>query len=341
MRAFVFDGTQAALCELPDPTARPGEVVLEVLAAGLCHSDIHMMQRSADTLPFPLPITLGHEVCGRVVETGRDVTTVSLGDIVAVHGPRGCGACTHCISDQENYCRNARPSGNWPIGHCIRGGLADYLLVDDQHALVPLQGLDPIAAAPLTDAGLTPYHAIMQSLHKLTPSATVVVIGIGGLGHLAVQILRSVSQSAIVAVDVDPGRLVLATSLGAQHAALATDAPGVVKELTRDHGADVVLDFVGSASTVALGMSLLAQRADLTIVGIGDGRAQVGVLTVPLGTTVRTTYWGSKKELEAVLDLARRGEVEVVCSTIPLSDVAEGYARLARGSEHGRIVVTP
>lgn len=341
MRAYVFDGTEARLLDVPDPAAGSGQVVLEVIAAGLCHSDIHIMERSADTLPFPLPVTLGHEVCGRVVETGRGVTEVSLGDVVAVHGPRGCGTCAHCLTDQENYCRNARRSGNWPIGHCTRGGLADFLLIDDQRALVPLQGLDPIAAAPLTDAGLTPYHAIMQSLHLLSPTATVVVVGVGGLGHLAVQILRTLSESTIVAVDIEDGRLSHALSLGAQYAVLAADALKVVKDLTRGNGADVVLDFVGSTSTVALAVSMLAQRSDLTIVGIGDGTANVGVLTVPLGTTVRTTYWGSKRELEAVLDLARLGSVAVACTTIALSDVSEGYARLARGSELGRIVVKP
>lgn len=341
MRAFVFDGSSAQLADVPDPVAGPGQVVLEVTAAGLCHSDLSVMSRPAELNRFPLPVILGHEACGTVIQVGAGVGGWEVGDEVAVHGPRGCGHCRICTAGEENYCRNARSEGVWPIGLGRDGALAQYLLIDDPGSLVPLDGLDPVLAAPLTDAGLTPYHAIRRSLDKLGDGSTVVVVGIGGLGHLGVQILRALTTSTIVAVDVDPAKLDLARALGAHHAVLGAEVDEVVRDVTAAAGADVVLDFVGAQTTIDLGLRSLAQRGDLTIVGLGGGAVPVGLGTVPLGTTVRTTFWGSRSELAAVLALARDGALDVHTTRLALSEVAAGYAALDAGTVVGRAVVVP
>lgn len=341
MRALLFDGQRTHLTSVADPVPGPGSVLLQVTAAGLCHSDLDVMSRPVDLIRFPLPVILGHEACGTVVQVGDQVTGVQVGESVAVHGPRGCGSCRLCRSGAENYCRVARAQGVWPIGLGRDGALAELLLIDDVASLVPLDGVAPVVAAPLTDAGLTPYHAIARSRARFAPGSTALVIGVGGLGHLAIQMLGTMAGVTIVAVDVEETRLSLARSLGAAHAVLGADAPAVIAGITEGAGADVVLDLVGSQATIDLALRCLAQHGDLTLVGLGGGAAPVGLATVPLGTTVRTTFWGSRAELVEVLALARGGQLDVVTTAITLDDVLEGYAALRAGRVEGRLVVVP
>jgi propanol-preferring alcohol dehydrogenase len=188
---------------IPEPGA--GEVVVQVGAAGACHSDLHLMYDfEAGTLPWSPPFTLGHENAGWVHAVGAGVRGLEPGVPVAVVGAWGCGSCRRCLDGLETYCERPDlapvPGGGGGLG--MDGGMAEYLLVPAARHVLPLpEGLEPVEAAPLTDAALTPYHAVRRSEAKLGPTATAVVIGVGGLGHMAVQILRATSGARVIAVD--------------------------------------------------------------------------------------------------------------------------------------------
>lgn len=334
------------LREVPVPTPGPGEVLVQVGGAGACHSDLHLMDEfSEGLLPWGPPFTLGHENAGWVHALGEGVTGLDVGQPVAVVGAWGCGSCGRCRLDLETYCehpeRTAAPGGGGGLG--LDGGMADYLLVPAARHVVPLPtGLHPADAAPLTDAGLTPYHAVRRSLPKLLPGSVAVVIGVGGLGHLAVQVLRAITGAVVVAVDSREAARDLAKRCGADVVvAPGPDAVAEVRAAGHGLGADVVLDMVGSDDTLALAGAVARQLSDITVVGIGGGSLPFGFFTVPYEASVQTTYWGNRTELVEVLDLAARGLLRAESTRFPLAEAAGVYDRLRRGDIAGRAVVVP
>ena len=204
---YVAVGQPPVVVDIPIPTPGPGQVLLKVTAGGVCHSDDYVMNLpEKDYLEqnYPLPLTLGHEGAGIVHEIGEGVdSTLKVGDAVAVYGPWGCGRCHNCSMGQENYCTNAAAEGIRPPGLGSQGSMAEYMIVDDARHLVPLGDLDPVQNVSLTDAGLTPYHAIKRSLPKLGAGTFAVVIGTGGLGHVGIQILKALSGATVIALDVN------------------------------------------------------------------------------------------------------------------------------------------
>ena len=201
MQAFQLVAPQQPpeLRVVPVPEPGPGQVLVKVGGAGACHSDLHLMEAPAERLGR-VPFTLGHENAGWVEKLGPGATGFAPGDPVLVYGPWGCGTCANCRLGMENYCEATGGLGGGLAGN--DGGMAPYLLVPATRFLIPLGSLDPREAAPLTDAALTSYHAVKRSLHLLGPGSTAVVIGAGGLGQMAIQILRALSSSTtVVAVD--------------------------------------------------------------------------------------------------------------------------------------------
>jgi propanol-preferring alcohol dehydrogenase len=335
-------GAPPEVVTVPDPEPGPGQVLLKVTAAGVCHSDIAVMGWPAEGFPYELPLTLGHEGVGTVAALGAGVTGLNEGDAVAVYGPWGCGTCAKCAEGKENYCLRAGELGIHPPGLGRPGSMAEYLLVDDPRHLVPLDGLDPVAAVPLTDAGLTPYHAVKRSLPKLVPGSTAVVIGAGGLGHVAIQLLRALTSARVVALDVSEDKLRLAREVGAHEAVLSdAKAADAVRELTGGLGAEAVFDFVGAAPTVRTAGAVAAVEGDVTLVGIGGGSIPVGFGLLPFEVSVSAPYWGSRGELIEVLDLARSGAVSVHTETYSLDDAPLAYERLHEGKVNGRAVILP
>jgi alcohol dehydrogenase, propanol-preferring len=330
------------LREVPQPDPRPGEVLVKVGGAGACHSDLHFGEWPAEVLEllgFTPPFTLGHENAGWVEGLGDGVAGLEVGQPVAVYGPWGCGRCWDCRASRENYCHEHNGTGG---GLGIDGGIAEYLLVPSARHLVPLGDLEPAVAAPLGDAALTPYHAIKRSLPKLRAGSTAVVIGVGGLGHLAVGLLRELSPARVIAVDVDEQKLRLASDLGA-HEAVPSDASTAetIRAMTAGLGAELVLDVVGVDATLSLAAAVTRRQGDLTILGVGGGTLPVNFGLLPYEASVQTSYWGSATELIEVLDLARAGRIEVRTETFPLERATEAYDRLAAGEIQGRAVVTP
>lgn len=335
-------GSPPEVVEIPIPVVGPGQVLLKVTAAGVCHSDEFVMSLPAEAYTFGLPLTLGHEGAGIVHELGEGVTQFTVGDAVAVYGPWGCGRCHNCAAGKENYCSNAAAEGIAPPGLGAPGAMAEYMLIDDPRHLVALGDLDPVANVSLTDAGLTPYHAIKNSLPKLGAGTTAVVIGTGGLGHVGIQILRALSGATIIALDVNEEKLALARKVGADHAILSdADAVATIKELTGGLGANAVFDFVGIQPTVTIAGAAVATEGDVTIVGIGGGSLPVGFGGIAYDAAVRAPYWGSRSELIEVLDMARRGQLHVEVETFTLDDAPTAYERLHAGTITGRAVILP
>ncbi|WP_405807244.1 NAD(P)-dependent alcohol dehydrogenase [Streptomyces sp. NBC_01187] len=350
--------------ELPAPTRveRPvphgSEVLVRVEAAGLCHSDLHVIDSAPGTLPYRLPFTLGHEVAGHVAALGPDdggsddggsddggsaAHELAIGARVALYGPWGCGICDRCAAGRDNYC-DRRDTLAWHGAGLGRdGGLAEYVLVPSARHLVPIDGLAADQAAPLSDAGLTSYHAVSGLRHALGEGSTAVVIGVGGLGHLAVQILRATTPSRILAVDIREEALALAHRSGAHFGTLLrADTAGVLRAESGGPGADAVLDFVGTTASMELATSTLRAGGALAVVGSGGGHLTVrkpGVL--PQGCTLSLPFWGSHPELTEVIALARSGAVHVETERFPLSAGLEAFELLRRGRVRGRAVLVP
>ncbi|HVX21165.1 MAG TPA: NAD(P)-dependent alcohol dehydrogenase [Acidimicrobiales bacterium] len=356
--------SEPVLVDVPEPVPGPGQVVIRVGGAGACHSDLHLMHDfDGSQLPWGPPFTLGHENAGWVHQLGEGVTGLQVGQPVAVYGPWGCGACGRCRLGMETYCENPAgapvPNGGGGLG--LDGGMADLLLVPSSRLVVPLpDGLEPVHAAPLTDAGLTPYHAVRRSWAKLPPGSTAVVIGVGGLGHLAIQALKATTAARIVAVDSRQDALDFAADLGADATVLADphepgDTPDAVRRATGGHGghgglrgglgggpgADLVLDLVGSDTTLAIAAAASRTLGDLTLVGIAGGSLPFSFFATAYEVSLQTTYWGSRPELDEVLDLGARGLLRPAVTTVPLEEAPSAYRAMAEGDVHGRFVVVP
>ena len=216
------------------------------------------------------------------------------------------------------------------------------MLVPAVRHLVPLGDLHPVDAAPLTDAGLTPYHAVKRSLPLLVAGSTAVVIGAGGLGHMALQILAAVCPATVIAVDQRPAALDLAKQVGAHHVVVSgSDAVAEVRDLTGGRGADVVLDLVGVDATLALAVGVARPLAHVTLVGIGGGSYPFSFFSAPYEVSLATTYWGSLPELVEVLELARLGHLRAHVERFSLVDAPLAYEALEAGTISGRAVIVP
>ena len=329
--------------EVADPEPGPGAVVVRIAGAGACHSDLHLMHDfDAGMLPWGPPFTLGHENAGYVEVLGEGVTGLEAGQPVLVYGPWGCGHCHRCREGMENYCENPAELKGAGGGLGLDGGMAPRMLVPSARHLVPLGDLDPVDAAPLSDAGLTPYHAVKRSLPLLGAGSVAVVIGVGGLGHMAVQILNALTPAAIVAVDQREQALQTAREVGASHALLGSDdAVAQIRDITNGRGADVVLDFVGADTTLAQSAQIVRQLGHLTIVGIAGGTLPVSFFGIPYEAAVATTYWGSITELMEVVALAEAKKISAKVTRYSLDEAVGAYEAMRAGSLDGRAVIVP
>lgn len=309
-------GQRLELVELPVPEPRGTEVRIRVAGCGVCRTDLHILAGSQPRVTPPL--TLGHEVAGWIDAFGPDAArSLPLGEPVVVFGGWGCGACRECLAGEEQRC----PSGASP-GFQRDGGYAECMLVPDARHLVPLGSLDPVRAAPLADAGVTPFRAVRRARPWLAPSARVLLIGFGALGQFAVQYLP---PGCMVSVhDLDPRKVELARSFGA---------------VPLDGAADVVFDFVGTSETLASAAGAVAPGGLISLVGEGGGTLPFSFESPAVEASVTTTAWGSLEDLGNVVAMAPqlRWDVEAV----PLRDAAAALDRLARGDVRGRLVLVP
>ena len=324
------------------PEPGPGEVLVKVGGAGACHSDLHLLEAPAGTKDITLPFTLGHENAGWVEQMGLGATGFALGDPVIVYGPWGCGLCMNCRQGMENYCETPGKPSPGGLGG-TDGGMAEYLLVPSTRYLIPLGSLDPREAAPLTDAGLTSYHAVKRSLHLLGPGSTAVVIGAGGLGQMAIQVLKALSgATTVVAVDTSVDKLEIAKTFGADETLISgDDAVKRIKDITKGQGAELVLDLVAVNATLAMAVQAARVLGHLTIVGVGNATLPVSFTSPPHECSVASPFWGSIPELIEVIALARSGKIKMLVEHFALEDAAHAYHLLHDGKIPGRAVITP
>jgi alcohol dehydrogenase, propanol-preferring len=324
--------------EVDVPVLRHDEVLVRVAGAGLCHSDLGFLAMGPGEWPARPPWTLGHENAGWVDECGPDVEKLSPGDSVLASGIHSCGRCEFCLRGADNYCRVARTGR----GAGLDGGLAPFVVVPERE-LVPLASPHPRDFAPLADAGHTSYGAVKRVLPKLAPGSTALVIGAGGLGGYAIQYLRLLSATRVVAVDTAPNRREYALELGA-HDVLDSDESTVdaVRELTHGRGAQAVLDFVGSEQTLGVALACAAELGSVALIGMGSGNVPFRWgRTPPLGCEVFYCIGGSLTELHEVVALAERGSLQIDVDVFPFDEIEIALERLERHELRGRAVVTP
>ena len=328
--------------EVPDPHAGPGQVVVRVAGSGLCHTDFAVISRDRDSWgDQPPPFTLGHEIAGWVEEVGSGVTKFRHGDAVAVNPSWGsCGHCHLCRSGEENHCLYQK--GLLAPGLGYDGGHAPYVLVPEARYLVPIGDLDPVAAAPLTDAGITTYSAIKPALPEIWPGSTAVVIGVGGLGLYAIQFLRLLTGARVVAVDTSEARLKLAREYGADD--VVSSGPGAadqIRELSGGIGASFVLDCVGVNATLATGAAALSWRGRLAMVGAGGGSIPFDFFKIPPGAQLVTSLNGGSIALMEVVEMAALGRLKILVDRYPLSAAKQAYDDFEHGRLVGRAVLMP
>ncbi len=331
---LVEAGKPLEVQETPTPDVVDDQVLVQIAGAGVCHSDLHILDMAGG---LALPITMGHENTGYVAQIGPDASGLDIEQPVAVYGGWGCGTCRYCLSGEEQLCDITK----W-VGIQAAGGYAEYLLVPHSRYLVPLGDLDPVASAPLVDAALTPYRAIKSALPKLGPDSTAVVLGVGGLGQFAVQILRAVTEARVIAVDLDDDRLERALACGAA-ITVKSDAEAVstIKGHTGGEGANVVFDVVGSDETLALAAQLVAKGGRIALIGLAGGTLAYSALGLPWEAEVVSSAWGTRAELAEVLDLARNGKIQSRVQTYPLQQINDALSDLRAGKVDGRAVITP
>ncbi|HEY6237612.1 MAG TPA: NAD(P)-dependent alcohol dehydrogenase [Thermoplasmata archaeon] len=342
MKAVRFIGTPAAAVrEVPQPAAEgPHDVIVRVAGAGVCRTDLHILEGVSPLRPAPPPpFTLGHENVGWVEEMGADVRGWARGDAVILHPAISCGHCSACRAGTEMFCL----SGRLPGVDGSDGGYAEFVRTSDR-ALVRLDGSsDLVPLAPLADAGLTAYHAVKRILPRVHPGAVVVVIGVGGLGHIGIQLLKAMAPVRIVAVDVAEGPLELARQLGAETALSATD-PNLVADVLRasaSEGADVVMDFVAERETPDLAVRMLRRGGTYSIVGYGGSLSIPTVEMVVRELTVLGNFVGTYRDLVELMELHRRGRVQVSVHRYPLDRAPAALDDLRHGRVAGRAVLIP
>ncbi len=321
--------------EVRVPEPGPGQVLIKMAGAGLCGSDLHILHSPPGLWPKEPPFTLGHENSGTIARLGAGITHLADGDGVIVSGVGFCGTCDRCIGGMQNECRNMVMAG---YGSGDDGGLAEYMLADVRH-VVRLGSLDPLTAAPLSDAGATSYHAVKRQQSRLGPGSTAAVIGAGGLGSYAVQYLRLLTSAWVVAADTVPNRLANALRLGAHKTVLADGNTGEALRAAAGGTIDVVFDFVGSTDSLTAAVSVIGCGGRVVIAGIGGGEVGVGWLTVPMNAHVINTMGFTPVDLMEVIELVASGAVEVAATHFAFDRIADGIAAVGEASVEGRAVV--
>ena len=331
---LVEAGMPLQVQEVPTPSVVDDQVLVRIAGAGVCHSDLHILDMAGG---LALPITMGHENTGYVARHGPEASGLTVEQPVAVYGGWGCGTCRYCLSGVEQLCDITK----W-VGIQAAGGYAEYLLVPHSRYLVPLGDLDPVESAPLVDAALTPYRAIKSATPRLGPGSTAVVLGVGGLGQFAVQILCAVTEARIIAVDLDDARLELAAEYGAAITLKSgAETASAIREHTAGEGAQVVFDVVGSDDTLAMAAQLVATGGRIALIGLAGGTLAYSALGLPWEAEVVSSAWGTRAELAEVLDLAREGRIKSRVQTYQLHQINDALSDLRAGDIDGRAVITP
>ncbi|MGO2279078.1 MULTISPECIES: alcohol dehydrogenase AdhP [unclassified Psychrobacter] len=318
--------------EVDTPTPGPGQILVKMQASGVCHTDLHAVEGDWPVKPSP-PFIPGHEGVGLITAVGDNVTHVKEGDRVGVPWLySACGHCTHCLGGWETLCESQENSG-----YSVNGSFAEYVLADADYVGIIPDSVDSIEIAPVLCAGVTVYKGL-----KMTDTKSgdwVVISGIGGLGHMAVQYAIAMGLN-VAAVDIDDEKLAFAKKLGANVTVNAKDTdPGeyLQKEIGGAHGALVT---AVSSKAFDQALSMLRRGGTLVCNGLPTGDFPVSIFdTVLNGITIRGSIVGTRLDLQESLDMAAAGKVKATVAAEPLENINDIFDRMRDGKIEGRIVI--
>ncbi len=355
MKSFQVADFNAPLKEVDQPTPEPSgtQVLVKVKAAGVCHSDLHIWEGGYDLghgrkplslkdRGVSLPRTMGHETVGEVIAFGPEVKEsdkgdLKLGDVALAYPWLGCGKCAACLAGDENMC--LKPAS---LGVYCDGGYADQMTVPHPKYLLNLKGLDPVTAAPYACSGVTTYSALKKVEKDFgTP---IVVFGAGGLGLMALSLLKAMGGKGAIVVDIDAKKREAAERAGAL-ATVDAKAPDALEQLVKKAGEPIraAIDLVGNAATTQLGFDCLTKGGKLVIVGLFGGGAPWALPLIPIkAITIQGSYVGNLRETQELLDLVRAKKIPPIPVTpMPLAKANEALIDLQKGRLVGRAVLVP
>jgi NAD+-dependent secondary alcohol dehydrogenase Adh1 len=325
------------LDQVPEPSIQGHhDVIVRIGGAGVCRTDLHIIEGIwRAKVDVQLPYILGHENAGWVEAIGDAVTSVREGDAVIVHPLRTCGLCSACRRGEDMYCEK----GEFP-GISTDGGFAQYLRTSERALIKLAEGVDPVDVAPHADAGITAYRAAKKAARLLRPGDSAVVIGVGGLGHIALQSLHVLCGARIIAVDPSPTAQDLARELGATQVVGGDRPVEEVRELTSG-GAQVVIDFVGERGVEKQAVEMLRQGGTHIVVGYG-GTIEVPTIDVIFSEiSVVGSLVGNYAELTELMTLNAEGRVKLHTQRYALDDANRALEDLDHGLVRGRGVLIP
>jgi NDMA-dependent alcohol dehydrogenase len=355
--AILYDSTQPLLVqevELSPP--QDGEVLVRLVASGICHSDVNIVRGEAKA---PMPVVLGHEASGYVEEVGKGVIGLKPGDPVAISLVRSCGHCFYCMGGHPNDCSGTHPLGSETRIHSLQGspinqginvaGFAEYVVVDQSQVVKLPQTMPLITAAVLGCAVITGVGSVVNTA-RVEAGSTVVVMGLGGVGINAIQAAALVGARQVIAVDLLDNKLALAKQFGATHTinAQQENAVEAVRELTRGRGADYVFVTVGSPRAVTSSLSMVRKRGTVVLIGLigDDGTVPLTVSKLVLNEfRILGSFMGSSRiseDIPNIVDLYQQGRLkldELVTATYPIEQINEAIESMERGEAIRNLIV--
>lgn len=351
MRSYKVEEFNGPLKEVDIATPQPTgtQVLLKVKAAGVCHSDLHIWEGgyelghgrkplSLKDRGVTLPLTMGHETVGEVVAFGPDAKGVSVGDVRLVYPWLGCGKCETCLAGDENMCIVKANS----IGIFCDGGYADYITVPNPRYLIDLKGLDPVTAAPYACSGVTTYSAIKKV--EAVFNRPIVIFGAGGLGLMALTLLKAMGGKGAIVVDIDASKRAAAEKAGAL-ATVDGAAPDALQQVMAKAGGPILgaIDLVGNSATSQLGFDCLAKGGKLVMVGLFGGGAPWALPLIAMkAITIQGSYVGSLTETQELINLVREKNIAPIpVTTVPLDQVDTALHNLKDGKLVGRAILVP
>lgn len=331
---------QPTIDEVDEPIIKgPWDVIVKVGAAGLCRTDLHIIEGQWDAIQHPqLPYILGHENAGWVQAVGSAVSNVAVGDTVIMHPLTSCGLCPACRIGDDSHCSNS----TFP-GLNVDGGMAEYMRTNTRAVVKLDPSLQPRDIAALADAGITAYHAVRKASNQLHPGSHAVVIGAGGLGHIGIQALKAITAAEITVIDRSEPALALARELGADHTIIATSNDNVIKKVMdiTNGGANIVFDYVAEHGTEALATHIVRDSGSYYVIGYG-GMVQLATIEfVSREISVVGNLVGTYNDLVELMTLTAQGKVKLHTNTYPLEAACDALNDLDQGKMVGRGILIP
>lgn len=324
-------GKPLAIREVPRPQVRPGRVLVKVHASGVCHTDLHAARGDWPVKPEP-PFIPGHEGVGVVAGVGEGVRGIREGDRVGVPWLHSaCGHCRHCVGGWETLCEKQKNTG-----YSVNGGFAEYVDADPDYLGHLPDTLAFVPAAPILCAGVTVYKGLKET--EVRPGHTVAVVGVGGLGHLAVQYAKAMGME-VIAVDISENKLRLARECGADETINASEIDPA-RQIQEGGGVEGVLVTAVSTTSFAQGVEMLARGGTMALVGLPPGGFELPIFDVVLSRkTIRGSIVGTRNDLREALDFAGDGAVRVHQTTEPLEAINDVFNRMEKGNIDGRVIL--